>query len=143
MRTGSRSRRSILPFAAAVLGLSLAVGSMFLSTGTLAAGSSLKWAAPVRVDHQPPFAGEYINAVSCTTGLCVGVDQGGNVVSSTNPSGGSTAWKFRHVDDVSLDGVSCPSTALCVATDNNSNVLTSTDPAAATPTWTDTDSARA
>src|ERR1019366_7409060 len=51
------------------------------------AGSFLTWAAPVRVDHQPPFSGNKLVGVSCpTSSLCVAVDySGGNVVTSTNP----------------------------------------------------------
>jgi hypothetical protein len=79
-----------------------------------------------------------LSGVSCpSSGLCVAVDLDGDVVTSTNPTGGATAWKVTHVDGTNeLSGVSCPSSGLCVAVDQGGNVVTSTNPTAATPTWT-------
>src|SRR6266446_2395817 len=52
----------------------------------------LKWAVPVRVNHQPSFGGSSLNAVSCSlSSLCVAVDDAGNVATSTNPTGGAAA----------------------------------------------------
>ena len=78
--------------------------------------SQLTWAAPVRVDHHPPFAGNYITGVSCpSVNFCVAVDDSGNVVTSTNPTGGAAAWTVTNVGGYDLTGVSCPSSVLCVA----------------------------
>src|ERR1700693_3636342 len=101
------------------------------------AGSPLTWAAPLRVDHQPPFAGNNLEGVSCpTSGLCVAVDELGNVVTSSNPQGGAAAWTVTHVDftkdaqsqATNLSAVSCPSGDLCVAVDFSGDVVTSTNP---------------
>jgi hypothetical protein len=108
----------------------LAAGSTLVSPVALAAGAPLTWAAPVLVDHQAPFIGNQLKGVSCpSSGLCVAVDQSGNVVTSSNPTGGAAAWTVTHVDGFnSLSGVSCPSSGLCVAVDQSGNVVTSSNP---------------
>jgi hypothetical protein len=75
--------------------------------------------------------------VSCAaTGLCVAVDYDGNVVTSTNPTGGAAAWKVTKVDPAGgLQGVSCPSTSSGVAVDINGNVVASTNPAGGASAW--------
>ena len=79
-----------------------------------------------------------LEGVSCpSSGLCVAVDRGGNVVTSTNPTGGATAWTVTHVDGSNgLDSVSCPSSGLCVAVDDAGNVVTSTNPTGGASAWT-------
>jgi len=72
----------------------------------------------------------YLSSVSCpSTGLCVAVDESGNVISSTNPSGGSSAWKVTNLigggglyDPYSIQAsVSCPTSGLCIAVGNDDN----------------------
>src|SRR5260370_4908977 len=108
------------------------------------AGSPLIWAAPVRVDHQPPFFGSKLVGVSCSSiRLCVAVDYiGGNVVTSSDPTGGVAAWTVTNVDRSrwnssghTLSGVSCPSISLCVAVDNSGNAITSHKPTARSAAW--------
>ena len=88
-----------------------------------------------------------ISAVSCASpSLCVAVDEAGNAVTSTNPTGGSSAWHVAHVDPGDLctpssgchglSGVSCPSRSLCVAADVEGSVLTSTNPTGGARAWT-------
>src|SRR5450759_3512373 len=121
-------------FCAAVL----AAGLTLVSPVALAAGSSLTWAAPVLVDPQPPFLGNLLAGVSCpTSGLCVAVDWSGNVVTSSNPTGGAAAWTVTNVDGTNiLTGVSCPSSGLCVAVDLGGNVVTSSNPTGGAAAWT-------
>jgi hypothetical protein len=78
----------------------------------------------------------FLNGVSCpSSGLCVAVDGSGNVVTSSNPTGGAAAWTVTNVDGTNiLKGVSCPSSGLCVAVDEGGNVVTGT--ASATTTLT-------
>jgi hypothetical protein len=82
--------------------------------------------------------------VSCADpSLCVAVDQGGNVIVSTNPGGGAAAWTLSGIDGLaSLSGISCPDEHLCVAVGSTTAagypagvVLTSTDPADGPDTW--------
>ena len=100
------------------------------ATPTPNAASPLTWAAPVRVDHQPSFEGTSLSSVSCPgSGLCVAVDNSGNVVTSSNPTGGPVAWTVTKVDaSNSLFGVSCPSSGFCAVVDNDGNVVTSSNP---------------
>jgi hypothetical protein len=77
-----------------------------------------------------------LTGLSCpSAGLCVAVDDGGDVLVSRSPADGSSAWSSAHVDRANLSAISCPSTSLCVAVDRSGNVLTSTDPAAGGDTW--------
>ena len=75
-------------------------GATLTSPVALAAGSPLTWGAPVLVDHQAPFGNpDPLYGVSCpSSGLCVAVDRAGNVVTSTNPTGGAAAWTVTDVD---------------------------------------------
>ena len=42
----------------------------------------------------------------------------GNVVTSTDPTGGAASWKLTNVDGSNdLSGISCPTVSLCVAVD--------------------------
>src|ERR1035437_6243197 len=65
-----------------------------------------------------------LGPVSCPlTTLCVAVDTAGNVLSSTNPTGGAAAWTGASPyaaipESEAYDGISCPSRSLCAAVDN-------------------------
>jgi hypothetical protein len=76
--------------------------------------------------------------VACVASQCVIGDNNGDVLTSTEPTGGEKAWTLAHLNAGihSLRGVSCSSSSLCVAVDNAGNVVTSTDPANPSPTWT-------
>ena len=101
----------------------------------------LMWAAPEVIDRHPQLYGQLLSGVSCpSTSLCVAVDRVGNVVTSSNPTGGASTWTTTNVDGTDrnvswLEGVSCPTDNLCVAVDGGSNVLTSTDPTGGAAAW--------
>jgi hypothetical protein len=104
----------------------------------------LTWATAVRVDPPLPQAGLRLEGVSCpTSGLCVASDQLGNVIISSDPTGGAATWAVTHVDSTvdpnsnatNLSVVSCPSSDLCVAADHSGNVVTSTNPNGGTGAW--------
>lgn len=78
-----------------------------------------------------------LRSVSCPLStLCVAVGNEGQVVVSTDPTGGAGTWKQSDVDEGhTLFGVSCPSTELCVAVDSAGDVLTSTDPGGGAGAW--------
>jgi hypothetical protein len=78
-----------------------------------------------------------LTGVSCpSNGLCVAVDAFGDVVTSSNPTGGPEAWTVTRVDGFnSLSAVSCPSSDLCVAVDYYGNVVTSTNPSGGIAAW--------
>jgi hypothetical protein len=67
-----------------------------------------------------------LEGVSClSTGLCVAGDSRGDVVTSTNPTGGANAWtQPADIDGTNqLMGVSCASATLCVAVDYVGNIV--------------------
>ncbi len=89
-----------------------------------------------------PSAGDAPHAlvdVSCpTVSMCVAVDAAGTVFTSTDPTGGRSAWTAATIPNVAAaSGVSCPTTTLCVIA-AGTQVLTSTDPTGGAGTWTAT-----
>jgi hypothetical protein len=78
-----------------------------------------------------------LTAISCpSSSLCVAVDNFGDVVVSTDPSGGSGAWRVTRVDPgTGLTDVSCPSASLCAATDGEANILATTKPTGGARAW--------
>ncbi|HET6816322.1 MAG TPA: hypothetical protein VFH66_03750 [Mycobacteriales bacterium] len=146
---GPRVRTLIGWAVAAVVAGELAIPNAGASPLRTAAGneinasSPLTWSAPALIDHQPPFGHPPgLGGISCPTStFCVSVgwagDGVGNVATSTNPTGGTDAWKVvYHVDDSNLiSDVSCPTTTLCVAIDWG-NVITATDPTGGVAAWT-------
>lgn len=98
-------------------------------------------ATSINADNAGPVL---LRGISCpSTSLCVAVDAAGNVLTSTNPTGG-TPWAVTHADtnrsygcsgaglacQPPLIGIACPSTALCAAVDFSGNVLTTRTPTA-------------
>ena len=78
-----------------------------------------------------------LEAVSCPTAdLCVALGLDGSLLTSTDPTGGATAWSVTNVGDTTLDAVSCPTVSLCVAVGDDGNVMTSTDPTGGAAAWT-------
>ena len=104
------------------------------------ADSPLSWSGATNVDGS-----HYLHAASCpSASMCVAVDgprdamdAAGDVVTSTNPSGGAAAWTVAHVDTGSnnIFGISCPSVSLCVAVDSAGNVLASANPTGGAVEW--------
>lgn len=70
--------------------------------------------------------------------LCVAIDEFGDVLTSTNPTGGAGTWTSASVASNLLTTVSCASAKLCVALDEAGDVLTSTDPTGGPGAWTAT-----
>jgi hypothetical protein len=61
----------------------------------------------------------------------------GDVLTSTDPTGGASAWTKTTIDQGNVPlAVSCPSVSLCVAVDYPGNVLTSTHPTGGASAWT-------
>jgi len=128
----------VCAWACAVL-LALVVG--LTASSTQAYASSLSWSEPAFVDHPDASSGVALSGIDCpSTGLCVAVDDSGNVVTSTNPTGGASAWTVTKIDSYFmanniLEGISCPSTSLCVAVDGNGNIVTSTNLTGVASSW--------
>jgi hypothetical protein len=112
-------------------------------TSTNPTGGASAWSAPANIDPVNPLTGTlFFYSVSCpSSSLCVAVDSQGDVVTSTNPTGGSGAWSAPAQIDAPATlkgGASCPSTSLCVAFDTGGNVLTATGAAPVVPVVTNT-----
>ncbi len=77
--------------------------------------------------------------MSCSSQvLCVAIDDAGNVLSSTNPTGGLGAWHSQKVSAAQLVGISCSASGSCLAVDSAGNALASSDPSAVSATWSET-----
>jgi hypothetical protein len=92
---------------------------------------------PVWVRHQVTGAAG-LTSVTCVAGSgCVAADETGDVLTTSDPTGGSSAWHQDNVDGTTaIAQVTCQSAALCVAVDNAGNVVASTDAWDTTPVWT-------
>jgi hypothetical protein len=107
--------------------------ALILPVGSAAAATPgpLSWSAAISID------GTTLRSVSCpSVSFCVAADALGNIFTSTNPTGGVTAWTVAHVDANALSQISCASSSLCVAVDVQGNVVTSTDPTGGAGAWT-------
>jgi hypothetical protein len=112
--------------------LCVGVGGETISTADPAAGT-VTWTAA----YTDAGEGHSLTGISCpTVTLCVAVDLAGNVLTSTDPTGGPSAWSLADIDGTHiLAGVSCPSASLCVATDYSGQAITSTDPTGGSGAW--------
>jgi hypothetical protein len=92
----------------------------------------------------------FLPSVSCpSVELCVAVDEIGNVVTSSKPTGGAAAWTVTNLDSAGRGGpysihtsVSCPTSSLCVGVGEDDQArgfeVSSTDPTGGPPAWTRT-----
>jgi hypothetical protein len=104
-------------------------------------GTSCAWT----VVQAPPQC--ILSSVSCPTdSFCVVGDAFGDVIVSTNPTGGPESWKTAHVGGADctvsetgapcwLAGMSCPTGKLCVAADSSGRIFTSTNPTGGAQAW--------
>ena len=117
------------------------------AAGAGAASAPMGWSPPRAVDTSPPFAFPLsLSAVACpTVKFCLAGDQAGNLLASTAPASGSSAWRetasgFRN-ENHNLTGVAeliCPTAGFCLAaaSQNESapySIFTSTDPTGNSP----------
>jgi hypothetical protein len=128
-----RLRRTLVVSAAVVAATSVT----WLVSGAAQAQSAplLVWSTPVAVDAS------YFTSMDCVSvSLCVAGDADGNILTSTNPGGGASAWSAAAVGAGPLIfNISCPSTSLCLATDDNGDLLTSTNPTGGASAWSVSD----
>ena len=106
---------------------------------------SIYWGYPEVINTHP------VNGLTCpSSSLCVGLDEVGDVVTSTDPTGGPSAWSVAKIDSQpeppyttpnALNEVSCPQPvgSLCVAV-GASGIFISTDPTEGAGAWTQTSS---
>jgi Divergent InlB B-repeat domain len=94
------------------------------------ASAGIYWSWPATIDSTS------LLGLSCPSeSLCVGVDWNGNVLASTDPTGGASTWSTATISGEALNDVSCaPSGAVCVAVSEHST-YTSTDPTGGPSAW--------
>jgi hypothetical protein len=105
-------------------------------TSTNPAGGAAAWSAAY-VDDTLTSDGSssQLTGVSCpTTLLCVAVDSAGNIVSSSDPTGGASAWTVWAIGSAGFTSVTCTSAALCVAV-SPGDLFTSTVPGGGGSDW--------
>jgi hypothetical protein len=106
------------------------------SSADAASGASATWSTPLLV--APGEDPVELFAQSCpSSGVCVGSDGAGRILTSTNPTGGVAAWNVALVDPNGggIFNLACASITACVAFDNNGSVVTSANPAGGSSTW--------
>lgn len=86
------------------------------------------------------FPGRQIRGVACTSpSLCIAVSFEGLIYTSTDPTGGASAWSVTDLDgngsSTHLYGISCPSPSFCAAAAGKGRIVTSTDPTAGKDAW--------
>jgi hypothetical protein len=93
-----------------------------------------------RVTHAVVPAANSFTALSCpSVTLCVAITRQGDVVTSTDPTGGASAWKItRLAGSMMLDSVSCASRVFCVIGGASDSVFMSHNPAGGSSSWTET-----
>lgn len=119
-------------------------------TSTNPAGGPRAWKV-AHIDPARPILGGVgsqasIEGVSCPTDtLCVATDDGGNILWSTDPTGGVRAWHLVHLNlGYPLGEIECPSVAECIAFNSYSayggsgEVVSSTHPTGGANAWTAT-----
>lgn len=113
------------------------------STATIDSGACVIWCRSI--NKGPPE--RQLDALSCpSVSFCVAGDWEGDVVTSTDPTGGSSAWTASYVDpdeegvhggsiQAPVSNISCASTSLCAASDGTGGLVTSSNPAGGTSAW--------
>jgi hypothetical protein len=137
-------RATTLPRAVAwckrILTVVLPLACLGVASPGAAIAFPLEWSSARSVDRLAPFGhATGISDVSCpSTTLCVAV-AAKEVLVSSDPASGASAWTSARIDDgARLQAISCPSESLCVAVDRSGNVLVSTDPAGGAGAWSST-----
>jgi hypothetical protein len=77
-----------------------------------------------------------VASMSCPSqSFCAAVSYS-SILTSTDPTGGQTAWTATTLANVGMTSVSCPSPNLCLAGGTDGSILTSADPTGGPSTWT-------
>jgi hypothetical protein len=111
--------------------LCVAVGDNRVLWSTNPTGGSKTWhSVALEPSSSPDVQGTIaFDGLSCPTAhFCAAVDDIGNVFTTTNPTGGKSAWHGTEIDDIELLAVGCSGPSLCAALDYYGNAFTSKAP---------------
>ena len=121
-------------------------GNNTVATSTDPAGGTDSWKVIEAGTGAAPspggfFNGHQLRSVDCPSRqLCVAVSFEGQILTSTDPTGGAGAWKVADLasegPNIHFYGVSCPSVSFCAASAGGAKVATSTNPAGGASAWT-------
>ena len=79
-----------------------------------------------------------LESIDCVQSDCFATDYEGDILSSTNPAGGASAWKsIRVPDGEDLTDISCPTTSFCLAVGARGGLWLSTNPTGGASDWRD------
>jgi hypothetical protein len=84
------------------------------------------------------FGTNTLSSAACPDeSLCLAGDDGGRILTTTNPTALGPTWRATAfgIGTGGVVSVECPSASLCVAAGKNHSAAVSHDPAAATPHW--------
>jgi hypothetical protein len=124
--------------AVAALAVALLLTLMVIpGSASAASNPPLAWSTAQQLEHAPFASGTSINSVSCpSVTLCVAGDADGNVLTSSDPAGGGTAWHATPVaPGHSVSAIDCPAAGFCVAL-TAGGIYVSASPAAGSKAWT-------
>lgn len=78
-----------------------------------------------------------LEGISCPyASFCAAVDGNGNVLTSTAPAAGASAWQITNVDGShTFESIACASASLCVAADVDGDISASANPAGGAGAW--------
>jgi len=113
-------------------------GEGYIYSSTNPTGSGSDWKV---VDIDGNGRDTHLLGVSCpTASLCVAVSgeryTSGKVLTSTDPTGATSAWTVTQLDEsLDLRGVSCGTPTLCVAVAQQGRLLSSTNPTGDASAW--------
>lgn len=113
-------------------------GEGYVYSTTNPTGSGADWRV---ADVDGDGRDTHLLGLSCpTASLCVAVSgeryTAGKILTSTNPTGGVSAWTVIQLDEtLDLRAVSCGTPTLCVAVAQQGRMLVSTDPTGGASAW--------
>ncbi|HET6999478.1 MAG TPA: hypothetical protein VFI03_12930 [Solirubrobacterales bacterium] len=115
-------------------------GEGYVYSSTNPTGSADDWRV---ADIDGNSRDTHLLGVSCpTVSLCVAVSgerfTSGKILTSTNPTGGASAWTVAQLDEsLDLRAISCGTATLCVAVAQEGRLLVSTNPTGGASAWTE------
>lgn len=145
--TGEAAKVTMFGASCPTVSLCVIVGGQnTVATSTDPTGPTADWntayvgEGAVPTGSNDTFPGRQIRGVACVSpSLCVAVSFEGLVYTSTNPTGGASAWSVTDLSSTGpsthLYGISCPSPSFCAAAAGKGKIVTSTNPTGGASAW--------
>jgi hypothetical protein len=134
---GGADKWTVSPVNAAIV--SVACPDDKLCVGIANGGKVVTWSDLTKSPPQITTIDSQRNprTVTCTSGsFCIAGDFEGEVLWSSNPTGGVDAWHIVSADPSGgIDEISCPTSKFCVASDDSGHVIRSSNPTGTRDDW--------